>query len=293
MIKTVLVHLNGVETDEVALQTAYQLLRPFGGRLDCLRTRLDTDGRVAAASNVAMASAIAVAETVSVLRRQDVLFTEQAQRNFKKFCTNEGILSGKKPKPGAEIEAAWVEKPGDAVEQLIAYGRLHDLLVLSHKSESHIGLTPAELGSIVLGVGRPVIIAAPKAPEKFPSKIGIAWKDTPEAARALSAAMPIISKADHVIIFSVNEDGGHAEECIDCMEGIADNIRWHNPTVEVQYLVPGGRHIPETILEAAFEAGVDLLVTGAFGHSRLRELFFGGFTQRVLDGTNFPVLLFH
>jgi len=293
MIKTVLVHLTGSETDDTSLQTALQIVRPFGGHLNCLRTRLDSDGRVEVASNVAMASAIAVSETVNALRSQDVQFTEQAQCNFNKFCENEILLSSEKPKPGAEITAAWVEKAGDDVEQVVAYGRLHDLLVLSRKSESYIGLTPAELGSVVLGVGRPVIIAAPQAPKSFPSKIGIAWKDTAESARALSAAMPIIAKADHVIIFSVNEDGEHADKCIDCMEGIADAIRWHNPTVEVQYLVPGGRHLPETILEAAYESEVDLLVTGAFGHSRLRELIFGGFTQRVLDGANFPVLLFH
>lgn len=293
MIKTVLVHMTGVETDEVALHTGLEIVRPFGGQLNCLRTRLNADAPVAVESSVAMASAIAVSEAVSTLRRQDALQTEQAKRNFNKFWESEVLALGENPKSGVEVTAAWVEKPGSDVEQVVSYGRLNDLLVMSRKSENSIGLTPAELGAVVLDVGRPVIIASPQAPQCFPQRVGIAWKDTAEAARAVSAAMPIIAKADHVIVFSVNEDGDHANDCIDCMEGIAEAIRWHSPTVEMQYLVPGGRHLPETILEAAYECNVDLLVTGAYGHSRLRELMFGGFTQRILEGANFPVLLFH
>jgi nucleotide-binding universal stress UspA family protein len=293
MIKTVLVHLTGAETDEVALQTALQIARPFGGHLNCLHTRLDSDARVAAASSVAMASAIAIAETVSVLKRQDVQLTGHARRSFDKFCDRENIVSSEKPNAGANVTAVWVEKPGTDFEQIISFGRLNDLLVLSRKFETYIGLPPAELGDVLLDVGRPVIVVSPQPLQHFPKKVGIAWKDTAEAARALSAAMPVIAKADHAIVFTVNEDSEHANECIDCMEGIADNLRWHGPAVEVQYLVPGGRHLPETILQAAYESGVDLLVAGAYGHSRLRELIFGGFTQRILDGVNVPVLMFH
>ena len=113
MIKTVLVHLTGSETDKVALQTALQIVCPFGGHLDCLRTRLDPDGRVEVASNVAMASAIAVSETVSALRRQDVLLTERAQRNFNKFCESEILLPSEKPKPGPKIRVLyWIDSYG-------------------------------------------------------------------------------------------------------------------------------------------------------------------------------------
>ncbi len=293
MVRTILVHLTGTETDEVVLQTALQIARPFGAHLNCLRTRLGTDARVAAASSAAMASAIAVAETVNVLSRQDVQLTEQARSSFDKFCDREGLVLSEKPNTGPDVTAAWLEKPGTDIEQVISCGRLNDLLVLSRKSETYIGLTPAELGEVVLNVGRPVIIASPQPLEHFPKTVGIAWKDTAEAARAVSAAIPIITKADHVVVFTVNEDSEHANECIDCMENIADSLRRHGPAVEVQYLVPGGRHLPETIIEAAYESGVDLLITGAYGHSRFRELLFGGFTQRILDGVNLQVLLFH
>jgi nucleotide-binding universal stress UspA family protein len=293
MFRTVLVHLTGAETDGTALQTALQIVRPFGGHLNCLRTRLGSDARAEAASSVAMASAIAVKETVSVLKRQDERLTEQAKRSFDKFCDDESLVMSEEPNTGVDVTAAWIERPGTDIEQVIALGRFSDLLVLSRKSETHIGLTPAELGEVLLAVGRPVIITSPRTLRFFPKEIGIAWKDTAEAARALSAAMPIVAKTDHVKIFTVNEDSEHANECIDCMESIADSLRRHGPAVEVQYLAPGGRHLPETILEAAYESGVGLLVTGAYGHSRFRELVFGGFTQRILNGVNLSVLMFH
>lgn len=292
MFRTVLVHLTGSETDGTALQTALQIVRPFGGHLNCFRTRLGTDAQLAA-SSVAMASAIAVEETVETLRRQDAQLTERARQSFEKFCKNESLATSRKPHAGADVTAAWIERSGAEIKQIIALGRSNDLLVLARKSETQVGLAPAELGEVLLDVGRPVIIASPDSPRHFPKKIGIAWKGVSEAARALSAAMPIVAKADHIVIFTVNEDSDQATECIDCMEGIADSLRRHGPAVEVQYLVPGGRHLPETILEAAYESGVDLLVTGAYGHSRFRELLFGGFTQRILDGVNLPVLMFH
>jgi nucleotide-binding universal stress UspA family protein len=57
--------------------------------------------------------------------------------------------------------------------------------------------------------------------------------------------------------------------------------------------VPAGRSVPDAIIETARERQADLLVMGAYGHSRLREFIFGGFTRRILDGVDLPVLLFH
>jgi nucleotide-binding universal stress UspA family protein len=254
---------------------------------------MNSDPRAVMRASVAMASAAAVAETFNTLRREDELRTAQARESFEQFCRTEGLVLSEKPIEGEEVSAAWVEKTGIDVEQIVACTRYRDLLIMSRKSESHIGLTPAELGAAVLDVGRPVIIAPPGVPQHLHSKVGVAWKNSAEAARAVNAAMPLIERAAHIVIFSVNEDSDHATECIDCMEEIAESIRWHNSTVEVQYLVPGGRSVPQTLLEAAYDSNVDLLVTGAYGHSRLRELMFGGFTHRVLEETNFPVLLFH
>jgi nucleotide-binding universal stress UspA family protein len=292
MYKSILVHLTGTETDNPALAVAISIARPHGAHLNCLRVRMNAGSMIAMASGVSMAPGLAVAETFSILRDQDVRLTEQARKTFNAVCPTEGIKECSTPGMHG-ITAAWIERSGGEVDETMAAGRFHDLVIVSRKSAGHIGFSPYDLGTLTLSCGRPVLIVPAVAFIPTARKVAIAWKNTAEAARAISAAMPLIAGAHHVVLLSANEDDDRAAECIDCAEKMAESIRWQNACVEVQYLVPGGRNVPNTILEGASEAGADLLVTGAYGHSRLRETVFGGFTQRVLDGATIPILLFH
>lgn len=118
----------------------------------------------------------------------------------------------------------------------------------------------------------------------------IAWKDTPEAARAVAAAMPFIDRARKVVIVSVEENekahGGTAER-------LQRNLRWHNAETMVQHLRCDGGLPPSIMLEAAGSAGITLLVTSGYSHSRLRQVVFGGVAQRILLGADLPVPMAH
>jgi nucleotide-binding universal stress UspA family protein len=105
--------------------------------------------------------------------------------------------------------------------------------------------------------------------------------------------MPILCKAHKIVVLSANEDDSKAMECLDCYESVANHLRWHGASAEGRYVVPAGRSVPDAVLESAREAGADILVMGGYGHSRLRELIFGGFTRRVLQGVELPVFVFH
>ena len=106
----------------------------------------------------------------------------------------------------------------------------------------------------------------------------IAWKAAPEAARAVSAAMPLLSRAKQILIMIVAENEGLSDE-----EGarLANALRWHGLNASTRHLQPDARGAAETLLAAASEHAV-LMVMGRCGHNRLREWVFGGFPQGVL-----------
>ncbi|HVI65259.1 MAG TPA: universal stress protein, partial [Bradyrhizobium sp.] len=115
-------------------------------------------------------------------------------------------------------------------------------------------------------------------------------KSTPEAARAVTVAMPFLSIAKQIVIMTVAEDETTIEE-----EGAARlmaNLRWDGFSASVRRLEPGAQGGAETLLAAAREQAA-LLVMGGYGHSRLREWIFGGFTERILRAAEIPVLIAH
>jgi nucleotide-binding universal stress UspA family protein len=94
-------------------------------------------------------------------------------------------------------------------------------------------------------------------------------------------------------VLSANEEDTRAKECLDCSESIVQQLRWHGLNAYGHFVIPAGRTTPNAILETAHGFNADLLVMGGYGHSRLREFIFGGFTKRILDGVDLPVLVFH
>jgi nucleotide-binding universal stress UspA family protein len=137
--------------------------------------------------------------------------------------------------------------------------------------------------------GRPVLISPPAALAALPETIFIAWKATPEAARAVGAAMPLLSTAKQIFIVTVAEDQGLSDE-----EGarLLTSLRWHGFNVSMRRLPPGPQGAASTLLAAAAEQSA-LVVMGAYGNSRMRQWVFGGFTRHVLRGAEVPVLMMH
>jgi nucleotide-binding universal stress UspA family protein len=138
--------------------------------------------------------------------------------------------------------------------------------------------------------GRPVLIVPDAVPDRIGGTVAIAWKNGPESARAVAAAQPFVEMAERVIILSVEED-------IDIDEHACERLRqallWHNLNTTVQPLQQDSRSDADILLAAAGAMGADMLVMGGYGHSRMREVIFGGVTRRVLSGADVPVFITH
>jgi nucleotide-binding universal stress UspA family protein len=287
MIKTILVPATGSDRDSAVFASALTVARAFAAHLEFLHVRPD-----AAATAVAMASdgggATMVGGLINRLEEEASEREGKAKQLFQSFCEREELAVQDAP-PGSQAPSAqWLREIGAEPYWVAEYGRTADLLVIGRPGEDE-GVSLDTIEGALIDSGRPLLIP-PAAPlTALPETIAIAWKATPQAARALTAASPFLSTAKQVVVLTVAEDRRAPEEEADRLMA---GLRRHGVPVSVRHLRPEAQSAADTLLSAAVEHAA-LLVMGGYGHSRLREWIFGGFTLRVLRGAEVPVLMAH
>jgi nucleotide-binding universal stress UspA family protein len=289
MIKTILVPATGNETDVATFSAALEVVRPFAAHLDVLHVRLDPVDIVV--SMTADGGGGALAPGLIEQLEQDVREREaKSQQMFVEFCARESLpIAAAPPEGTARPSAQWHVETGQEPLWMASYGMTADLIVAS-RGNSDDAAARSILEAVLLQAGRPLLIPAARA---LPSamlveRIAIAWKPTPQAAHAIASALPFLSRAKEIVVITVEEEEGRRDDAYRLMQSLS----WHGFAATLERLKPGRGGAAETLLAAAgAEAG--LLVMGGYGHSRLRELVFGGFTQRALAGAPLPVLIAH
>ena len=282
-MRKILVSLTGFESDAAALDMAYLVARLFDAHLTCICAR-PTPAQVAiGASPFEVGAAMNAAELIADLQKENEFRTTNARLAFDKFRKRRDL------RPDA---ATWQQISGDEVEETIAEARFYDLVVLGRPPEA-TALSTGGIGAVLVASGRPLLVAPKTSPENIAPKIAVAWKDSPEAARAVTAAAPLLTKAERVIVLTADEGDTKANARVTSAERLAAQFRRHGATSEARLVVPGGRTLPDAVLDTAVASGADILIMGGYGHSRLRELVFGGFTRHVLNSSPLPVFLFH
>jgi nucleotide-binding universal stress UspA family protein len=287
MIKTILVPATGNQTDDAVFTSALAAARAFNAHLDFLHIRIDAAAMVAAmatdGSGAAMVSGVVERIDEEATRREDT-----ARQMFDRFCERERLAIEDTPVGQQSPTAQWLRQTGDEAYWFREYGRAADLLVIGHPADDQ-GVSIDTIEAALVGTGRPVLIVPANPLVSIPETIVIAWKASPEAARAVTAAMPLLSRSKRILIVTVAEEPGLSDE-----EGarLMTALGWHGLNVSTRHLRPDRLGAADTLLAAAAEEGA-LVVMGAYGHSRLREWVFGGFTEHVLRRAAVPVLMMH
>jgi nucleotide-binding universal stress UspA family protein len=117
----------------------------------------------------------------------------------------------------------------------------------------------------------------------------VAWRGARESARALHDALPLLVRAEHVMLFTAADGMEGDDSAADVLRHLLD----HRVKAELRQATLGDLDAGTVILNAVSDSGADLLVMGAYGHSRLRELVFGGATRTVLRAMTAPTLISH
>jgi nucleotide-binding universal stress UspA family protein len=287
MIKSILVPSTGGELDRIVFPTALAVARRFSAHLDFLHVRLDTTAMTVAMTTDGGGPAVLGGLTERLEEDADRR-EARAKDGFDAFCQGAGLAQRKAPSAEPGPSAAWRREVGFEPDRVTEYGRAADLIVVGRAKEEE-GLVPETIEAALLDSGRPLLIAGAVAMTAIPETVAIAWKPTREAAHAVTAAMPFLATAKEIVVLTVAED----EE----LAGVADSrfveaLGWHGFRVSAQRLPPGEAGAPDTLLAAARERKA-LVVMGGYGHGRLRQWIFGGFTRRVLTAATVPVLIAH
>jgi len=288
MIKTILVPATGNQTDDAVFTSALTAARAFNAHLGFLHVRVDAAAMVAAMATDG-SGAVTVSGLVERIDEEASRREDAARQLFQRFCERERLAIEDTPAGKQSPTAQWLRQTGDEAYWVREYGRAADLLVIGRPADDQ-GVSIDTIEAALVGTGRPVLIVPAVPLVSLPETIVIAWKAAPEAARAVTAAMPLLSKAKRILIVTVAEEQGLSDE-----EGarLTAALSWHGLNASTRHLRPDQLGAADTLLAAAAEQGA-LVVMGAYGrHSRLREWIFGGFTEHVLRGAAVPVLMMH
>jgi len=195
---------------------------------------------------------------------------------------------------GMGIEhAAWVVGQGNLPDALVQIACWHDLLVLE-RDPDRMWATPSDLASLILAVGLPCIVVPPQPVQAVSlSRIAIAWNGSPEAIRAVHAALPLLQRANEALLLRGATKESFQEVTWKPPFDIDAYLNRHGIRARSQDLLTHERDAGEALLEQADRFHADLLVMGAYGRSRFSEWALGGATRHVLFNARLPVLFRH
>lgn len=171
----------------------------------------------------------------------------------------------------------------------VEYARLRDLTIVPVPESADQGYAEA----VIFGSGKPALVLPerPRTKSFELNTVVVAWDFSRAAARAIADAMPVLEKARQVRVVTVfNEkvlDTRHSAE------EVAKNLSRHGIDVILDTVDASARAIGEVLESHAASCGADLLVMGAYGHSRLREFILGGATRSLLATPPLPILFSH
>jgi nucleotide-binding universal stress UspA family protein len=288
-MKSILVPIGGSDTDEAVFQTAMAVARPFASHLEFIHVRIGPGQAAVYAPHVGFASGPALLDALDHLDANSSARADLAMRHVSEFCARAGITLTDAPGPASGITARFRVEENDARRRLLYHARHHDLVVIGRAKRPN-GLPPDLLESLLMGCGRPILLASASTPAELVGTVMVCWRETPDAARAMVAAMPLLTRAKRVVFAAVQEGDGDIAEAV---SDVAAQFRWCGVPAEVQVSARNGRPTPDVLSSMARDCGADLVVMGAFGHSPVREILFGGCTQAVIQNGDRPVLLLH
>lgn len=285
--RRLLLPLTSTAAGEAALTTALIVARIWNAHLHCLHVRVDARD-VAPLAGEGLSGAM-IEEMMAATERESGERAARVRTLFERFAHTHGDVTL------AESAEAALKQEGPTLsfasiagreEDVVAQqSRLYDLAVVPHPEADEDVSSSDALHAVLFDSGRPVLIAPREAPERIGTRVCIAWNGTAESAAAVAAALPWLHRAERVRILYADEYQRRGPSA----EGLQAYLRWHEIEAEAVPFKPQTREVGAGLLGAARDFGADLLVMGAYSHSRLRQLILGGVTRHVLENADLPV----
>jgi nucleotide-binding universal stress UspA family protein len=209
----------------------------------------------------------------------------KAKTEFESWTRQRGLAMAEAGETGDGAGASWVEEIGEVAAAIEHRGRLCDLLVVA-LGQTDDYMSARALEAALFGTGRPALIVREKPSATPLNHVMVAWNGTLEASQAVSQAIDLLKRAERVSIFG---EPPNAEARLE----LAHYLRRHGVEAGTDLAVVPGNSTGASLLATAEQAGVTLIVRGAYTHGRLRQTLLGGITRDVLERTRIPIFMMH
>jgi len=284
-LRTILVPVRGDGKGESVLDHAFSLAQRHSAHLEVLHCRPKPEDMIP--YGVPIPSSLRKTITASAKSLADEE-EGKIRKLFDDYCAKRGIAEVDSfPWPLDRVTATWREVTGKQANVIGVRGRLVDLIAVAMPDrDQNLGLNT--LQAALLESGKLVLMCPPKPVGKLGAKVAIAWNGSGEAAHAMTAALPILRKADSVVLLAPADS-----KLAVSAEDAKIYLETHGATCTVQTFKASSSTVAKTLLDTAKQAGADCLLMGAYGQSRQRELIMGGVTQYVVDHADLPILFMH
>jgi nucleotide-binding universal stress UspA family protein len=277
--KTILVPIEQHDLMNSTMEAALLLARRFDSYVEAFALR------------VAIPTAFALGDVgplpIPALEEEIAQNEKRSRSLFENFMQEHGVPCGGEAKG---LSSAWLENAPEGDYFVGSHGRVFDVIVLARPGRDPKGPRMTTLEAALFESGRPVLIAPPSAPSQMGTNVLIAWNCSTEQARVTAFAMPILKRANRVIVLTV--EGGAAVPGPTGQQ-LCRYLQLNDVPAKPMTVGLDGRLTGEVILAHAKALGCDLLIKGAYTQSRLRQMIFGGTTRYILSNAELPVLMAH
>lgn len=272
-LKTIVVHLTNDEDHASRMAVAKSLARQHDAFLTALYITRPSDQLQHIAGRGV--SSVFLEEAMKSAERH----ARELEQEFKDYCTRN------------DIPNEWIVADGEHLELMARHAHAADLLIVTRPQDAYLEdrVRPRLAEEVIMNSGLPVMVLPPGFENGWtPKRVLIGWKGTREAVRAVRDSLSILQQAEAVLVGTVRPD---SEDAISTLEIMQYLDRQGIPAGSIDLMEEDGAG--RTLLSMAEAHECDLLVAGAYGHSRLREIFVGGVTRHLLRHSKLPLLLSH
>lgn len=286
-IRSIFVPLSDATAIGGTLGTACALAKTFNAHVDVLNLRTDPTSAISDFVGETVSPSL-VEEVMAAAEQRATQVAGRVRKAFDEAAAKARIEVVNRASAKGKATMAYGEETGNNDYWIETRGRVSDLIIARRPRNSSDVSARAIAEYAMMGTGRPVLLAPAKDPGKVGTSVAIAWNGSIEASRAVAASLPFLTRAGSVTAISVVEDGGSDHN----LDGLVQYLRWHGIRAKPVVAKSNG-DAGKAITRAASRAKADLLVMGAYTHSRVREMIFGGVTDHILGSSRIPVLLAH
>ena len=275
-IKDIGIHVDHTEQSKVRIKTGFELAKRLGANVTALYCQ--PEAQLPSYSGYPIA--------ITIIDQLDKTIEQQAneaQALFDEVAAN------------YEVQSSWRKTHGDVIQNIALESRIFDLIILGQAHPDHNqGETSRIVDHILLEAGRPcLVLPYTYQDQEFGRNSLITWNGSRESSRAIHDALPLLKLGDKALLV-VSDPSKTSFSKVD-MPGtlMASHLARHDIEVELKLSYSDDIKTSENLLSLACDEGADMIVMGAYGHSRFRELVLGGMTREILSSMTVPVFMSH